>query len=80
MKTRFGQTLPKTIEPYAARVADYDDERAAGRGIFVGYERGWKSGEGEGVLGPAHYDSAANVKEALSMIRNAKPCNCVECR
>jgi hypothetical protein len=70
--------LPKSLQRYASRIADYSDERSSDSGIHVAYKSGWKSFTDP--LGCVHGDVSDNVKKALYYVRAAEPCDCDECK
>lgn len=75
-ETRYKQQLPKSLERYADRIADWNDLRKTEeKPIFIGYAQGWKSGNAA-----AHYDAARNVREALILVRQTERCECEECK
>lgn len=69
--------LPKSLHRYAARLADYSDERGSSELIFVSYRPGWKSSEDP--VGNQHGDTAVNVAEARDLISSAMRCECADC-
>jgi peptide methionine sulfoxide reductase MsrB len=75
---QFHSTLPKSLQPYASRIADYNDERSSDNPIFIGYVKGWKSFTDP--VGLLHADAVENVTDAVYHVRNAVPCNCKDCK
>ena len=72
------ERLPKSLRRYAARIADYLDERGSSDLIFIGYVNGFKSASDP--LGCVHGDTAISIKEALGRVRDVMPCDCAECQ
>lgn len=72
------QLLPKSLRPYSSRIASYSDERAYDNPIFIGYVEGWKSWTDP--VGLQHADAEMTIKEILYCVRNAIPCDCIDCK
>ena len=68
--------LDKVPVKHRPKIRGIDDERGAGGYILVHYRRGTRSSADYGL----HIDSAAGVKEMLSLIRNSEPCDCSDCQ
>ena len=70
--------LPKSLQRYASRIADYSDERSSGNGIWLYYKRGWKSLSDP--MGCLHQDHEDTVKELVSCARAMLKCDCNDCK
>lgn len=69
--------LPKSLERYANKIADYNDERADGNAIFIEYKPGWCSYTY--AMGELHADSGYSVKEVAYYLGRAQRCTCKYC-
>lgn len=71
------EKLPKSLQRYAGRIADYSDARESGSGIHVAYRPGWRSCTDP--MGIVHGDVSDTIHEAASLARSADRCDCAEC-
>lgn len=73
-KTKF--LMDKVPAKHRAKIWVIDDERGWGGSILIHYRRGTRSSRDYGL----HIDGADGVKEMLSLIREAQPCDCSDCQ
>lgn len=71
-------SLPKTLQRYAARIAEYSDERGSDNGIWLYYRAGWKSASDP--MGCQHQDHEDTVQELAVCARDAVRCDCDDCK
>lgn len=70
--------LPKSIPAkYAARIAEYDDERDIGNSIIVTLKHGYRFGDDRTEV--QHVEGFDNVKAVIAAMRGTEACGCADC-
>jgi hypothetical protein len=69
--------LPKTLQRYAAKIVDVEDDRGNQNGWWVHLADGWRnSNDPIGISHIIHEDTLAVCAQEL---RDAIPCDCTDC-
>ncbi len=71
-------TLPKTLQKFADKISDYENDTAQDNGHWVYYRSGWKSHDDP--IGVIHQDHEDTITELAQCARYAIPCDCDECQ
>lgn len=69
--------LPKTLQKYAAKIDDFEDQTHEYNGYWVYLVAGWKNSNDP--MGTCHAIHEDTVSACATLVRMAIPCDCSDC-